>query len=169
MDMNSPKTLFKGKFLELELIQEKYEVVRRPAAVGALVYWCSQEKIVVVKHKRPAVNDWVWEIVAGIVEPGESLINAVEREVMEEVGLTVKNVVGLGSFYPTPGYSDEVIHLFYVEADNSKLNRNDTDEDLEPFALKIEDVWKLEHKDMKTLLSLYLSKAKGLLKNMNNG
>jgi len=38
------KTLFKGKFLELELIQEKYEVVRRPAAVGALVYWCSQEK-----------------------------------------------------------------------------------------------------------------------------
>lgn len=122
-----------------------------------------------VKHKRPAVNDWVWEIVAGIVEPGESLINAVEREVMEEVGLTVKSVVGLGSFYPTPGYSDEVIHLFYVEADNSKLNRNDTDEDLEPFALKIEDVWKLEHKDMKTLLSLYLSKAKGLLKNMNNG
>jgi len=82
------------------------------------------------------------------------LINAVEREVMEEVGLTVKSVVGLGSFYPTPGYSDEVIHLFYVEADNSKLNRNDTDEDLEPFALKIEDVWKLEHKDMKTLLSL---------------
>jgi len=71
LDMNSPKTLFKGKFLELELIQEKYEVVRRPAAVGALVYWCSQEKIVVVKHKRPAVNDWVWEIVAGIVEPGE--------------------------------------------------------------------------------------------------
>jgi len=111
----------------------------------------------------------VWEIVAGIVEPGESLINAVEREVMEEVGLTVKNVVGLGSFYPTPGYSDEVIHLFYVAADNSKLNRNDTDEDLDPFALKIEDVWKLEHKDMKTLLSLYLSKAKGLLKNMNNG
>jgi len=53
--------LFKGKFLELELIQEKYEVVRRPAAVGALVYWCSQEKIVVVKHKRPAVNDWVWK------------------------------------------------------------------------------------------------------------
>jgi len=55
----------------------------------------------------------------------------------------------LDLFYPTPGYSDEVIHLFYVEADNSKLNRNDTDEDLEPFALKIEDVWKLEHKDMK--------------------
>jgi len=42
--MNSPKTLFKGKFLELELIQEKYEVVRRPAAVGALVYCVARKK-----------------------------------------------------------------------------------------------------------------------------
>jgi len=169
LDMNSPKTLFKGKFLQVELIRGKYEIVRRPPAVGALIYWCSQQKIVLVKHKRPGVEECIWEIVAGIVEQNEELVSAVEREVMEEVGLTVKSIVFLGSFYPTPGYSDEVIYLFFVEADNSELKKNDTSEELEPFALKIEDVWKLEHKDMKTLLSLYLSKDKGLLKTMNSG
>ncbi|WP_018963113.1 NUDIX hydrolase [Coprothermobacter platensis] len=167
--MNLQRTLFKGNFLQVDIVNEKYEVVRRPHAVGALIYWTECDKLVFVKHYRPAIDKIILEIVAGLVEHDEDPSQAVRREIDEEVGLSVENLTSLGSFYPTPGYSDEVTHLFYAECSGSELNMNDPSENLEPVSLKIEDVWTTVLMDMKTSLALCLSKEKHLLKHFGNG
>ena len=54
------------------------------------------------------------EIVAGCIEPGERPRPCVAREIREETGHTVRALRRLGTVYPSPGYCDEAIHLFYA-------------------------------------------------------
>jgi ADP-ribose pyrophosphatase len=68
-----------------------------------------------VRQERPAAGRELWEIPAGKLEPGESPEEAARRELREETGLAVENLVPLGAIYPTPGYSNELIHLFLVQ------------------------------------------------------
>jgi ADP-ribose pyrophosphatase len=167
--MSLQRTLFKGHFLQVDAVDGKYEVVRRPAAVGAVIYWQTHNEFVFVEHYRPAIAKSIVEIVAGLVDEGEEPENALLREINEEVGLSTTSATKLGSFYATPGYSDEVIHLFFVTAEGDCLRLNDSTEALKPISLKIEDVWKLEQMDMKTSLALYLSRDKNLLKDTASG
>jgi ADP-ribose pyrophosphatase len=60
-------------------------------------------------------NDWLYELVAGVVERGETLQGVVRREVMEEAGYKIKNLKLLTRIYPSPGGMSERIYIFYAE------------------------------------------------------
>ncbi|NPV88703.1 NUDIX hydrolase [Coprothermobacteraceae bacterium] len=167
--MRRHRKLFEGNFLTVELVDGKYEIVRRPQAVGALVYWIDRVQLVVVKHRRPTVDEALIEVVAGLVSEDETPESAVKREVQEEVGLDVVRLFHLGTFLLTPGYSDEMIHLYFAEATGPVLTTYDSSEELEPISIRIGDVWDMDIRDAKTLLALLLSKEMNFLKSIQNG
>jgi len=69
-------------------------------------------KVLLIKQFRPPIGRWIIEIPAGRVEPGEQPEQAAVRELREEVGYEPGRLTKISSVYPSPGYSDEVIHIY---------------------------------------------------------
>jgi ADP-ribose pyrophosphatase len=87
------------------------EIVRHPGSV-VIIPVTDAGDIVLVRQYRPAIGRWAWEVPAGTLKPGEDVETAAIRECHEEIGMIPTRVERLGSFFPTPGYCDEVMHVF---------------------------------------------------------
>lgn len=100
------------------------EIVRlnfdRGDSVGAIIYNTTSQKLVFVKQFRYPIftkeqdNAWSLEIVAGVIEEGESAEEAMIKEIKEETGYHATHLKQLFSFYPTPGGSNEKVFLFFA-------------------------------------------------------
>jgi len=115
--------LFKGGQTR-ELTRECFE---RGHAVGVLAYDPWKDAIVLLEQFRIGAyiymadqddksarsqSPWLLEIIAGIVEPGESQIDVAHREAGEEAGLTLLALEAIGNFYSSPGGTSETIQLY---------------------------------------------------------
>jgi ADP-ribose pyrophosphatase len=60
-------------------------------------------------------------MVGGLVDKGESNNSAIKREIFEEIRVKTKKLKKLTTYCPVPGYSDEIVHLYYAEVDKIKL------------------------------------------------
>lgn len=69
-------------------------------------------EIIVIKQYRPAISKWIIEIPAGVVEKHETPEQTAIRELVEETGYKPKYLEKLASIHPTPGYSNEIIHVY---------------------------------------------------------
>ena len=65
-----------------------------------------------MRQFRLPAEDYLWEIPAGRIDPGENALQAAQRELGEETGLTAKSWKEMVSFYPSPGYVGEKMTLF---------------------------------------------------------
>jgi ADP-ribose pyrophosphatase len=72
----------------------------------------AEDRVLLVKQFRKAVEKELLEIPAGGIDPGESPEAAVSREMREETGYLPRRVERLGGFYSAPGYSTEYLYLF---------------------------------------------------------
>ena len=118
----------------------------------------------IVRQYRYAVGAHLWEIPAGKLEEGEEPDAAIVRELREETGLVAGQMTSLGMFYPTCGYSNEIIRL-YLATDLSYVGaKPDEDEFLEIKYVKIDELYEKclsgEIKDGKTVLAALLYRAK---------
>jgi ADP-ribose pyrophosphatase len=88
----------------------------------------AEERVLLVKQFRKAVEGELLEIPAGGIDPGESPEDAVSREMREETGYLPRLVEKLGGFYSAPGYSTEYLYL-YLATDlvSSRLFAEDTE------------------------------------------
>ena len=98
-----------------------------------------------------------YEIVGGLVDKGESFITALKREIKEEIGVKTKKVVKLTTYCPVPGYSDEIVHVYYAEVEKIKLktlyNRNENEE-IKIFKLSLTELKKInESKSIQNVLT----------------
>lgn len=120
----------------------------------------------VVKQYRYALKKEMIEFCAGKAEESEDLFETVKREVKEELGFDLKNVIKLGVIIPTCGYCDEELSLFYGEVLNKGEQHFDDDEYLNVEKYKIEDIEKMIDDgtidDGKTIATMYYLKRKGL-------
>jgi len=83
---------------------------------GAVAIAAVQDgKIALVRQLRPSIQQHIWEVPAGTLEPGEDPAACALRELAEETGYRAKRVAHLLSFYLAPGYSTELLHLFLAE------------------------------------------------------
>ena len=130
------ETVFKGRLLtvekqKVELESGTYasrEVVRHRGAVAVLARLPDGQFVLVQQFRKPVEQELV-EVVAGCLECGELPEECARREVREETGYTVLTIRPLGVLYPTPGYCDEVLHLFYADLDPLRqAQRPDDDE-----------------------------------------
>lgn len=90
------------------------EVVEHPGAVGILPVDAAGQ-IVMVRQYRYTVGEVLLETPAGKLEPGEEPVVCAARELAEETGLKAERLTCLTRFYTSPGFSDELIHLYLAE------------------------------------------------------
>ena len=102
------------------------EIFERGKAVAVLLHDPISDQLLLVEQFRPgAIHDphgaWMLEIVAGIVEIGESDQDVARREALEEAGCTIGDMEFIMDFYPSAGGSTELISLYYAAVDLSKV------------------------------------------------
>lgn len=90
------------------------EVVEHPEVVAILPI-LDDGRIVLVRQYREAVEKTTLEIPAGGIDDGESAEDAVRREMVEETGYRVGAVEHLASFYSSPGFTTELMHLYLAK------------------------------------------------------
>lgn len=138
------------------------EIVHHRGGVGVL--FKLNDKFVLEKQYRYAFNEEMIEIPAGKLEEGEIPLPAAEREMLEETGYRPLEMIFLGDMYPTVGYSNEVIHLYYCDKAIKEERHLDNDEVIDLFTLSFEEIEQLiaenKIKDSKTIAAFYLYKIK---------
>ena len=163
----SHRRVYSGRVLSVDLdeieepgdIRATREVVRHPGSVVVLAV-DDEERLVLVRQYRYPVDDVIWEIPAGRQDPGESPEQGARRELEEEVGAKADRVERLGSFYATPGYCDELMHLFRATGLRKEAARPEDDEHIEARWVTLAEARAMadrgEVKDAKTLIALLL-------------
>jgi ADP-ribose pyrophosphatase len=138
-----------GKSVELD-------VVRHPGA-AAVVPFESDDVVLLIRQYRHAAGGTIWEVPAGKLD-GEAPAVCAARELEEEVGRRAGRLVPLASILTTPGFTDEVIHLFAAFELAPVPQRLEHDEVIEvvptPLARALAMVWSGELRDAKSALAL---------------
>ena len=112
-----------GRVLTRQILEHPGSVVMIPRA--------GQDRYILVRQFRFAARAWMWEFPAGGIEPGESLRAAAARDLTEEIGMRPRKLKKLFSFYPSPGLSGEVMHLFLADQLTAEQGTQDEDEEIE--------------------------------------
>jgi len=89
-------------------------ILEHPGAAAALPL-LPGERVLMVRQYRAAAGKETLEIPAGKLEPGETPLESIRRELVEETGYRAGKLEHLRSYYPSLGLSDEIIHVFLAE------------------------------------------------------
>ena len=105
-------------------IEVRRELFVRGDAVGVLLYDPAKDKVVLIEQFRVGAinedNPWMLEIVAGMVEPEESITDVAKRECKEEAGVDVHSFEAIHEFYSSPGGCSEKINLLCALIDSEQ-------------------------------------------------
>jgi 8-oxo-dGTP pyrophosphatase MutT (NUDIX family) len=135
------------------------EIVAHPGAVGVVVL--DGDQIWLVRQPREAVDEPdLLEVPAGkLDEEGETPLETAKRELAEEIGKRAEHWEPLGSFYTSPGFTDEEVHLFLAtgisDVDERPKVHEDERIDVEVRPVSELDAILAESRDSKTLIGLY--------------
>jgi ADP-ribose pyrophosphatase len=163
----STRRVYTGKVISLDVdeveepggVRAMREVVRQGGSVAALAVH-DDGRIVLVRQYRYAVDEEVWELPAGRLEPGEDPTAAAGRELEEEAGLAAGRLEPLSVFYTTPGFCAEVMHVFRATQLKAVPPRPEPDERLELKTCTLEQAREMirrgEVREGKTLVALLL-------------
>lgn len=134
------------------------EVVEYAGAV-AIVAVNEKGELLLVRQYRHAVGKTLLEIPAGKLEPGEEPMASARRELLEETGCEAERLIKLISFYSTPGFTTEELHLFLATGLSLKEQHLDDDEfiDVEtvPYERALEMIWTGEICDAKSVAGIF--------------
>jgi 8-oxo-dGTP pyrophosphatase MutT (NUDIX family) len=119
METKNNSIIFNGLVVHVEqmdvLIGDQgwytYQIVRHPGGAAVLPLH-DDGSITLIRQLRPAVGDFLLELPAGRLSPGEDPKLCAGRELIEETGLVASSLVPLGLLHPSPGVFDEKIHLY---------------------------------------------------------
>ena len=99
------------------------EVFERGHAAAVLPYDPGRDRVVLIEQFRPGalaaeLDPWLVEVVAGIIDPGETAEDVARREAVEEAGCQIGALERIGSFLMTPGACSETVTMFCGEVDS---------------------------------------------------
>lgn len=147
--------VFNGKVLhvfndEIEL-ENGYKTTREIVHHngGVCVLAIVDNKIPLVKQFRYAYKKEIYELPAGKLEKNENPYDAGIRELEEETGLRAESLIDFGFMYPSPGYTDEVIHLFVANNVKKTSMHLDIDENIDVTYFSLEKILEMiEHNEI---------------------
>lgn len=101
-----------------DTIQKQFFENKEPATDGVIIaaYHKEKKKLVIIKQFRIPLNDYVYELPAGLIDSGEDAKSTIGRELLEETGLEIVNVIknrGLEKVYVSTGMTDESLAFAY--------------------------------------------------------
>lgn len=142
------ETIYEGKAFGVrrdELIEPTgvhavREVVTHPGSVVVLPV-LDDGRIVLVRQYRHATKQFLWELVAGRMEHGETPRKGAERELLEETGYRATRIRVFLDVFPTPGFLEE--HMFLLLATGLTAGKAQPEED-EKLDVKIFSARELE-------------------------
>lgn len=148
-DRINSRRLYSGKVISVDLDSVRFpngtvgdlEMVRHPGASAVVPFLdpldSPDPRIVLVRQYRYATGGYVHEVPAGRLEPGENPKDCARRELREETGYSAQDLIPLTTFYTTPGFTDERIHLFAATGLSEGDSETESDEilDLAPVTL----------------------------------
>jgi ADP-ribose pyrophosphatase len=140
------------------------DVIRHNGSVVILAIDGSKSKknpwIVVERQYRHAANQFLWELPAGKLDPGEDPLAGAKRELAEETGYSAKKWKPLVEYYASPGFLGESMKVFTAEGLVAGDAHPEVDEEIEFRLVKLSEVMKMIEKgaikDGKTLTSVLL-------------
>ena len=126
-------------------------VFERSDAVAAIILNRDTQKVLLINQFRYPTYDkgpgWIYEIVAGILEANEKSEEAIQREILEEIGYKVDHLTYITTFYVSPGGTSERIILYYAEVRNAyKVSAGgglaSEEEDIQLVELSLPELWR---------------------------
>ena len=166
----SSRRIHTGKVLNLDLDTVRFpngstgelEIIRHPGAAAVLPFLSDpagdDPQIMLLKQYRYAAEDFLYEIPAGRLEPGEEPARCARRELKEETGCDAERIDHLYTFYTTPGFIDERIHAFMAVGLTRGQSSTETDEFITVETMTLSHalglIQKGEIKDGKTALTI---------------
>ncbi|MBL8395916.1 MAG: NUDIX domain-containing protein [Candidatus Accumulibacter sp.] len=101
------------------------EVIEKGDVAAVLLYDPRRDEVVMIEQFRIGARDdprgpWLLEIVAGLIEPGETPEQVARREALEEAGCTVGELLPISRFYTSPAKTAQRTHLFLGRVDSSR-------------------------------------------------
>ncbi len=115
------------------------EYLGHPGAVAvvAVQKGGKDPRFVFVRQYRYPVKEVTYELPAGKLDPRESVLSCVHRELEEETGLRAGKVRKMLSYWPTPAFADEIIHIYEARDLRPGTFHPDEDEFIEPVVLPL--------------------------------
>lgn len=144
------------------------EIVRH-AGASAVIPFIGEDRIILVRQYRKAIEAESIEIPAGLKDANESASETALRELEEETGYTTDQLSFVTSFYSTPGFTDEFLEIFeardlYLVEEKRPM---DDDEQLEVLTVTYDEAWAFYEegllRDSKTVFALFYWKMKRLM------
>ncbi len=159
--------VYSGRVIDLDVddveepggVRGHREIVRQRGSVAALPVH-DDGRVTLVRQYRYAVDALVWELPAGRRDHGETPEEGARRELEEEVGLRPRFLEPLTTFWTTPGFCDEVMHVFRATGLVTVPARPEADEKIESQAFTLVEAEAMirrgEIREGKTLVALLM-------------
>jgi ADP-ribose pyrophosphatase len=160
MKPDASRIVYDGRLIDVTVErwgEHEREIVEHPGAV-AIVAVDAQDNVVLVRQLREPARKELLELPAGTLDRDEEPLASARRELAEETGLSGGNWRHAASFWTTPGFCREVMHVFVAEWVEEGKQSLETDESIElvriPVAKLAAHIGEFE--DAKTLAGLLL-------------
>lgn len=118
----SSRVVYRGPvfYVTTDRVQEpggilvRRDVVRHTGSVVVMAvdYGGAEPRVLLARQYRHPAQDYLWELPAGRIDPGESAIAGARRELMEETGYTAERWQRALFFYSSPGFLDETMAVY---------------------------------------------------------
>src|SRR5881296_2453345 len=162
--------MYSGKVVRLDVDTVRYpdgstgelELIRHPGAAAVIPFASDplgpDPTILLLRQYRYATGGTQWEIPAGRLGPGEEPAAGARRELLEEAGVTAGRLERLTTIWTTPGFTDEVIHLFWAGDLQTASHAREADEFIEvvprPLTAVLAGIRDGEIRDAKTIVAI---------------
>ena len=168
MSALSSRTVHTGRVVTLNIDtiklpngnETELEVIRHPGA-SAVVPITDSGNVILVRQYRHAAGGYILEVPAGKLDAGEDPAVCAARELQEEAGVIAGELQSLGSILTTPGFTDEVIHLYSATGLRPGTQALEHDEVLTveevPFAEAVRMCVEGDIRDAKSICALLLA------------
>ncbi|SDC02129.1 MULTISPECIES: NUDIX hydrolase [unclassified Candidatus Frackibacter] len=140
--------IYEGRILNLRIDnvklpdgnEAKREIVEHAAGVTIIPYLQDTGEVIMVRQFRNPAEQILLEMPAGMLEINEEPKRCARRELEEETGYKAGDLKRIGSFYTSPGFCDERIHLYLAQNLSKYEQHTDVDEFLEVLKIPLEDL-----------------------------
>lgn len=162
------KHIYTGNIIEIESLdvalpngkQANRDIVRHPGA-SVIIPVNEAGELYLVKQFRKPIEKTSLEIPAGKLDNGENPEICAVRELKEETGLTAENMKYIISIHSTPGFSDEILHMFLATGLKEGESNADEDEFISTRKIHIKKLMEMvlnnEITDAKTIIGILLA------------
>lgn len=175
MTLLSTRRVHSGRVVSLDIDTVEFpngnvgelEMLRHPGAAAVVPFLddptSDDPRIVLIRQFRHATDGYLWEIPAGRREQGEPPLDTAHRELREETGYTATHMTRLTQIWTTPGFTDEVIHLYMASGLTAGSTSHESDEVLELHEFRLSEVVAMiersEITDCKTCVAVLMAEG----------